>query len=102
MKKYLKRLIFIISSNCEILIGSIVSDIFLGYSYKIKNLMENRGNRNRDLDKMINKLDFLIPIKEKRKNMRKEVQKNIIRYLRDKIMLQCKNLSEELVSNKEN
>ena len=58
--------------------------------------------RNRDLDEMAKKLEFLIQNETQRKIMGKKAHENIARYSKEKVMLQWKNLFEELVNNKEN
>ena len=58
--------------------------------------------RNRDLDGMAKKLEFLIKNENQRKIMGKKAHENIARYSKEKVMLQWKNLFEELVNKKEN
>lgn len=58
--------------------------------------------RNRDLDEMAKKLEFLIKNENQRKIMGKKAHENIARYSKEKVMLQWKNLFEELVNKKEN
>lgn len=56
--------------------------------------------KNRDLDEMVNKLEFLIQNEEKRKVMGKKAHENIARYSKNKVMLQWKFLYEELLNKK--
>ena len=58
--------------------------------------------RNRDLDEMAKKLELLIKNENQRKIMGKKAHENIVRYSKEKVMLQWKNLFEELVNKKEN
>lgn len=112
MDKYLKSSIYVMSSRYEgfgmVLVEAMACglpvisfDCPCGPKDIIKDGEDGFLIRNRDLNEMANKLEFLIQNEEKRKNMGKKAHQNIARYSKDKVMLQWKNLFEELVDKKE-
>lgn len=112
MDKYLKSSIYVMSSRYEgfgmVLVEAMACglpvisfDCPCGPKDIIKDGEDGFLIRNRDLNEMANKLEFLIKNEEKRKNMGEKAHQNIARYSKDKVMLQWKNLFEELVNKKE-
>lgn len=113
MKRYLESSIYVMTSKYEgfgmVLVEAmacglpVVSfDCPCGPKDIIKDGEDGFLIRNRDLDEMAKKLEFLIQNETQRKIMGKKAHENIARYSKEKVMLQWKNLFEELVDKKEN
>ena len=112
VERYLESSIYVLSSKYEgfamVLVEAMASglpvvsfDCPCGPKDIIKDGEDGFLIRNRDLDEMAKKLELLIKNENQRKIMGKKAHENIVRYSKEKVMLQWKNLFEELVNKKE-